>query len=53
MNGDSEAVNFGVNPGSGIMVHNTGDYPVKIIMWTEGEGTGMKICAQLIQYIPN
>ena len=52
MNGGRDAVNFGVNPGSGIKVTNDGDYPVKIIMWTEGEGTGMVIYAKLIKLIP-
>jgi len=52
MNGASEAVNFGVNPGSGIKVTNTGDVPVKIIMWTEGEGPGMIIYAKMIELIP-
>jgi len=52
MNGDWEAVNFGVNPGSGIKVTNDGDYPIKIIMWTEGEGTSMIIHSKIIRYIP-
>jgi len=50
MNTDSEAVNFGVNPGSGIKVTNNGDVPVKIIMWTEGEGSNMIIYAKMIEF---
>ncbi|WP_225370178.1 hypothetical protein [Methanobrevibacter arboriphilus] len=53
MNGDHDAVNFGVNPGSGIKVTNSLDYPIKIIMWTEGEGTGMIIHAKMIEMVPN
>jgi len=52
MNGGHEAVNFGVNPGSGIKVTNNGNYPVKIIMWTQGEGTGIIIYAKIIKLIP-
>lgn len=52
MNGDHDAVNFGVNPGSGIKVTNSLDYPIKIIMWTEGEGTGMIIHAKMIEMVP-
>ncbi|KZX11912.1 hypothetical protein [Methanobrevibacter filiformis] len=53
MNGDFEAVNFGVNPGSGIQITNSGNYPVKIIMWTEGSGTGTIIHTKLIKYSSN
>lgn len=53
MNGDHNAVNFGVNPGSGIKVSNNGDFPVKIIMWTEGEGTSMIIYAKMMKLIPD
>lgn len=48
MNGDYEAVNFGVNPGSGIYVTNNAKFPIKIIMWTEGSGS--VIHAKLIKY---
>lgn len=53
MNGDHEAVNFGVNPGSDIKITNNRDYPVKIVMWTEGQGTGMVIHAKMIKLIPD
>lgn len=51
---DSEnAVLYGYNPASGITVTNNHDYPVKINMWLEGEGTGMGIYGQITRYIPN
>ena len=52
MVGDENAVLFGYNPASGITVTNTHDYPVRIDMWTEGEGTGMGIYCNLVRYIP-
>jgi hypothetical protein len=53
MTWDEDAVLFGYNPARDITVHNDYDYPVQIKMWTEGEGTGMGIYAQVIRYIPN
>ena len=50
---DEDAVLFGYNPAQGILVYNNHDYPVKLNMWVEGEGTGMGIYAQIIRYIPN
>lgn len=44
---DEDAVLFGYNPSTDIRVTNNGDYLVKITMWTEGSGTGMKINAKL------
>lgn len=52
MSGEYYAVLFGHNPSTGIFVKNTRDYPVKIIMWTEGEGTGMRIYAKIIELVP-
>ena len=52
MDGSENAVLFGYNPASDIKVTNTHDYPVKIIMWTEGSGTGMAIMAKIIRYVP-
>ena len=37
---------------SDIKVTNNHDYPVKIIMWTEGSGTGMVIYAKIIRLQP-
>lgn len=53
MDSSENAVLFGYNPASDITVTNTHDYPVKIIMWTEGSGTGMGIYARIVRYIPN
>lgn len=53
MTWDENAVLFGYNPAQDITVTNTHDYPVQINMWTEGEGTGMGIYAQITRYIPN
>ena len=50
---DEDAVLFGYNPAQGILVYNNHDYPVKLIMWTEGEGPDMGIYAQIVRYIPN
>ena len=50
---DEDAVLFGYNPTQGILVYNNHDYPVQLKMWTEGEGTGMGIYAQIVRYIPN
>jgi len=53
MTWDENAVLFGYNPARDITFHNDHDYPVQIKMWTEGEGTGMGVYAQVIRYIPN
>lgn len=53
MTGDENAVLFGYNPAYDIYVTNNHDYPIKIVMWTEGEGTGMMIYAQIIRYLPD
>lgn len=50
---DEDAVLFGYNPARDIVVTNNHDYPVQIKMWTEGEGTGMGLYAQIVRYIPN
>ncbi len=46
------AVQFGFNPATGVKVTNTKNYPVKIIMWTEGSGPGMAIYAKVIGLVP-
>ena len=53
MDGSENAVLYGYNPASDIKVTNNHDYPVKIIMWTEGEGTGMCILCKIIRYVPD
>jgi hypothetical protein len=40
------------NPTTDVMVNNTGDYPVKIIMWTEGSGPSMRLYAKVIRLLP-
>lgn len=44
------AVSVDANPSSGISVYNPTDYPIKIVIWTEGGGTSMNLYAQAIQY---
>lgn len=44
---EEDAVLFGYNPSTDIRVTNNCDYLVKITMWTEGSGTGMRINARL------
>ena len=46
------AVLFGYNPSEDIKVANNLDVPVKIVMWTEGEGTGMAICGKIVKLNP-
>ena len=46
------SVTLAVNPSSGIKVYNPTDYPIKIVIWTVGSGTGMQIFAKAIQYTP-
>lgn len=52
MTGEYHAVLFGFSPSTGIKVTNTGDYPVKIIMWTTGSGGSTMIYAKLIRFEP-
>lgn len=53
MNWDHDAINYGYNPASGIKITNTGNVPIKIIMWTEGEGTSLVIYSRIVEYVPN
>ncbi len=52
MAGGELAVLFGFNPTTGILVNNTGSYPVKIVMWTSGSGASMHIYAKMIALKP-
>ena len=52
MTSDENAVLYGYNPARDIKVTNIHDYPVKIVMWTEGSGTGMAIFAKIVKYLP-
>lgn len=53
MDTGEDAVLFGFSPSTGIKITNSLDYPIKILMWTEGSGTGMKICSEVQEYVPN
>jgi hypothetical protein len=52
MNSGFYAVSVDAAPTTGISVYNPTDYPIKIIIWTSGGGTGMSIYSQAIQYSP-
>lgn len=46
------AMKLGINPATGVTITNTKDYPVEILMWTTGSGTGMGLHAEIIELIP-
>lgn len=52
MSGGFYCVDLVSDPATGIHVTNPTDYPIKIVMWTEGSGTSMGLYAQAIQYTP-
>lgn len=52
MVGDENAVLFGFHPSEDIKITNNHDYPIKIVMWTEGDGTDMVIYAKILRYLP-
>ena len=52
MDDTENAVLYGYNPASDIKVTNTHSYPIKIVMWTEGEGTSMCIFSKIVRYVP-
>ena len=37
---------------SGIKIYNNNDYPVKVIMWSNGDNTGMPIYAKIVELLP-
>ncbi|MCF0226517.1 MAG: hypothetical protein HUK28_04275 [Methanobrevibacter sp.] len=49
---DEDAVLFGYNPAKDIKIGNKLDVPIKVIMWTEGQGTGMVIHAKIVKLNP-
>ncbi|AMK15305.1 hypothetical protein [Methanobrevibacter olleyae] len=53
MDSGRDAVLYGFSPSTGIKVNNTLDYPIKIQMWTEGSGAGMRIYTNIYELIPN
>ncbi len=49
---DSDSVAYSSNPTTGITVNNTGNYPVVIVIWTQGSGTTMQTYAKIIELLP-
>jgi hypothetical protein len=47
------AMKIGYNPATDVTITNTKDYPIKIVMWTEGSGTSMNIYTKIIELVPN
>ena len=52
MSGGFYSVAIESHPTTGIFVNNTSDFPVQIIMWTQGNGASMRIYTQVIQFLP-
>jgi len=52
MTGGHYSVAMESHPTTGIFVNNTSNFPVQIIMWTDGSGPSMRIYTQVIQFIP-
>ena len=50
MNSGFYAVAIDSSPSDGISVYNPNDFPIKIIIWTEGSGTSMSIYSEAIKY---
>ena len=46
------SVSVDSDPTTGISVYNPNNYPIKIVIWTEGGGTGMQMFAQAVEYTP-
>ncbi|WP_409200983.1 hypothetical protein [Methanobrevibacter sp. DSM 116169] len=53
MTGADEAVLYGYGPCEDIKIYNDHDYPVKVIMWYTGSGTGLTLHAKIVKFIPN
>lgn len=51
MDTGENAVLFDYHPSTGIRITNSLDYPIKLFMWTSGEGTGMTISSAAKGYI--
>ena len=47
-----DSVEYSSNPTTGIIVNNTGDYPILITMWTSGSGASMQIYANIKTLLP-
>ena len=53
MSGDDEAILYEYRPTIDVLVTNNGDYPIKIIMWTEGEGGATRIYTKIYELRDN
>lgn len=53
MSGDRESILYDYRPTIDVLVKNTGDYPIKIVMWTEGEGGATRIYTNIYEIRDN
>ena len=53
MSGADEAILYEYLPTIDVLVSNTGDYPIKIVMWTEGEGGATAIYTKIYELRDN
>ncbi|BDZ70686.1 hypothetical protein [Methanobacterium petrolearium] len=43
------SVAYDTSPTVGVKVYNTNDYPIKIVMWTEGSGAGLVVYGRVVK----
>ena len=53
MSGADEAILYEYRPTIDVLVSNVGDYPIKIVMWTEGESGDTKIYTKIYELRDN
>lgn len=53
MSSAEEAILYEYRPTIDVLVKNTGDYPIKIVMWTEGEGGATRIYTNIYEIRDN
>ena len=53
MSGDEEAILYEYRPTIDVLVTNNGDYPIKIVMWTEGESGDTAIYTNIYELRDN
>ncbi|PAV07225.1 hypothetical protein [Methanosphaera cuniculi] len=53
MSGAEEAILYEFRPTADVLVTNNGDYPIKIVMWTEGENGDTKIYTTIYELKDN
>ncbi|MDD4811274.1 MAG: hypothetical protein PHY53_08840, partial [Methanobacterium formicicum] len=46
---DELAIAYDTSPTVGVKVYNNLNYPIKIVMWTEGSGAGLVIHAEIVR----